>query len=114
MLLDGDTGALLDSMTPARAGSRLQILSTGLGRVIPNWPAGIKAPVDNPPAVVADVHAYLDGREVGVTKSVLAPGYIGLYLVEIQLPSIVNYGPAELVIAIDGKESNRVRLYVEP
>ena len=114
MLLDGDTGALLDSMTPARAGSRLQILSTGLGRVNPDWPAGIKAPVDNPPAVVADVHAYLDGREVGVTKSVLAPGYIGLYLVEIQLPSIVNYGPAELVIAIDGKESNRVRLYVEP
>ena len=114
MLLDGETGALLDSMTPARAGGRLQILSTGLGRVNPDWPAGIKAPVDNPPSVVADVHAYIDRQEVGVTKSVLAPGYVGLYLVEIQLPSIVNYGPAELVIAIDGKESNRVRLYVEP
>ena len=114
LLLDAESGAVLDSMTPARAGGRLQVLSTGLGRVNPDWPAGKKAPVENPPAVVAEVHAYLDGREIGVTKSVLAPGYVGLYLVEIQLPSIVNYGPAELVIAIDGKESNRVRLYVEP
>jgi uncharacterized protein (TIGR03437 family) len=114
MLLDSDSGALLDSMTPAHAGGRLQILSTGLGRVTPEWPAGIKAPADNPPAVVATVHAFIDHQEVGVTKSVLAPGYVGLYLVEIQLPSIVNYGPTELVLAIDGKESNRVRLYVEP
>ena len=114
MLLDGETGALLDSMTPAHAGGRLQILSTGLGRVNPDWPAGMKAPFDNPPAVAASVHAYLDGAETGVIKAVLAPGYVGLYLVEIQLPSIVNYGPAELLIAIDGKESNRVRLYVEP
>ena len=73
-----------------------------------------RLPVENPPAVVAEVHAYLDGQEIGVTKSVLAPGYVGLYLVEIQLPAVVNYGAAELVIAIDGKESNRVRLYVEP
>ena len=113
-LLDGESGVILDSMTPARAGNRLQVFSTGLGRVNPDWPAGTKAPVDNPPAVVANVHAYLDRQEVGVTKAVLAPGYVGFYLVEIQLPSIVNYGPAELVIAIDGKESNRVRLYVEP
>src|SRR5262249_660371 len=41
MLLDSDSGALLDSMTPARAGTHLQILSTGLGRVNPDWPAGI-------------------------------------------------------------------------
>ena len=114
MLLDADSGALLDSMNTAHAGGRLQILSTGLGRVNPDWPAGMKAPTENPPAVAANVHAFLDRQEIGVTKAVLAPGYVGLYLVEIQLPSIVNYGPAGLVIAIDGKESNRVRLYVEP
>jgi uncharacterized protein (TIGR03437 family) len=114
ILLDADSGALLDSMTPAHAGGRIQALTTGLGRVNPDWPAGTQAPADNPPAVVAEVHAFLDNREVGVTKSVLAPGYVGFYLVEIQLPSIVNYGPAELVISVDGKESNRVRLYVEP
>ena len=113
-LMDGDSGAMLDSMTPAHAGGRLQIFSTGLGRVNPDWPTGMKAPAENPPAVAAEVHAYLDRQEVGVSKAVLAPGYVGFYLVEIQLPSIVNYGPAELVIAIDGKESNRVRLYVEP
>lgn len=114
MLLDSDSGALLDSSTPAHAGSHVQILSTGLGRVSPEWPAGTKAPADNPPAVVANVHAFVGGQETGVTKAILAPGYVGLYLVEIQLPTVVNYGPTELVISIDGKESNRVRLYVEP
>jgi hypothetical protein len=32
----------------------------------------------------------------------------------VQLPKIVNYGPAELYIEADGQPSNRVRLYIEP
>jgi uncharacterized protein (TIGR03437 family) len=114
MLLDSDSGILLDSMAPAHSGGRLQILATGLGRVNPEWPAGMKAPAENPPAVAGVVRAFLDGAEAGVIRSVLAPGYVGFYLVEVQLPSIVNYGPAELAISVDGKESNRVRVYVEP
>jgi uncharacterized protein (TIGR03437 family) len=45
---------------------------------------------------------------------VLAPGYIGFYLVEIAVPKLVNYGPAELYIDVDGASSNRVRVYIEP
>ena len=36
------------------------------------------------------------------------------YLIEIELPGIVNYGPAELYIEADGRESNRVRIFIEP
>ena len=39
--------------------------------------------------------ALLDRQPVEVTKAVLAP-YIGYYLIEIEVPKIVNYGPAEL------------------
>ena len=114
MLLDGDTGVMLDAMTAAHSNSRVQILATGLGRVRPDWPAGVPAPPDNTPRVIAPVKAYVDREPVEVTRAVLAPGYVGFYLVEIQMPKVVNYGPAELYIETDGQPSNRVRIYVEP
>ncbi|MEN6600984.1 MAG: hypothetical protein ABFD86_01115, partial [Bryobacteraceae bacterium] len=114
MLLDADSGVLLDGMNPARTGSRVQILATGLGRVSPDWPTGVAAPLDNPPRVVAPVRVYLDRAPMDVTRATLAPGYIGFYLIEVQLPALVNSGPAELYIDADGRSSNRVPLYIEP
>ena len=43
MLLDADSGVMLDAMNPAHSRSRIQILATGLGRVNPDWPTGIPA-----------------------------------------------------------------------
>ena len=70
--------------------------------------------MQQPPAVRATMSAYLDRAPVEVLNATLAPGYIGLYLVEIRLPAIVNAGPAELYLAADGQESNRVRILLEP
>ena len=114
LVLDAASGVLLDAMKPARSGSRIQVLATGLGKVRPPWPAGLAAPLEDPPAVVAPVRAYLDRLPVEVTRATLAPGYAGLYLVEIQLPDILNWGPAELYLESEGKQSNRVRIYLEP
>lgn len=114
LLLNADTGVLLDAMNPARSNSRVQILAAGLGKVRPSWPTGLAAPVDNPPEVAAPVRAYLDRVPVEVTRAILAPGYIGFYLVEVQLPEIVNAGPAELYLESENKQSNRVRVYLEP
>ena len=113
-MLDADTGVLLDAMNTAHSNARLQILATGLGAVKPDWPSGMPAPLDNPPAVVAPMTVYLDRAPVEVTRAVLAPGYVGLYLVEVQLPALVNAGPAELYIASDNQQSNRVRVWIEP
>ncbi len=114
LVLNADTGVLLDGMNPAGSNSRLQILATGLGAVRPDWPAGRPGPSDQPPEVVAPVRAYLDRSPVEVTRAVLAPGYIGLYLIEVQLPALVNAGAAELYIEAGGKASNRVRITIEP
>jgi uncharacterized protein (TIGR03437 family) len=113
-LLDADSGVLLDAMHPAHSGARIQILSTGLGQVTPQWPTGMLAPLENPPRVVAPVKAWLDRAPVDITRAVLAPGYAGLYLIEVEIPKIVNYGPAELYIEAAGASSNRVRVYIEP
>ena len=114
LLLDANTGTMLDAMNPARSRARIQILATGLGRVKPDWPSGMQAPLDNPPSVAGQVQAWLDRSPVNVTRAVLAPGYVGFYLVEIEVPKIVNYGPAELYLEVDGHASNRVRVYIEP
>jgi uncharacterized protein (TIGR03437 family) len=114
LALDADSGVLLDSTKPAHSNSRIQILATGLGLVKPNWPTGLVAPQTDPPRVVAPVHAYLDRTPVVVTQASLAPGYIGFYLIEIQLPQIVNAGAAELYVEAEGQQSNRVRLYTQP
>jgi uncharacterized protein (TIGR03437 family) len=114
MILDADSGLMLDGGKTVHSDARIQILATGLGKVSPDWPTGMAAPLENPPVVVASVKAYLDGTPVQVTKAALAPGYVGFYLIELQLPAIVNAGPAELYISADGQESNRVQVTLEP
>jgi uncharacterized protein (TIGR03437 family) len=114
MLMDSETGVLLDSMTPAHSGTLVQVMATGLGRVRRPWPTGVPAPLDLPPSVIAPVRAYLNGAEVEVTRAILAPLYVGYYLVEIRLPSLVDAGPAELRIEAGGQESNRVRIHLAP
>jgi uncharacterized protein (TIGR03437 family) len=112
LILDAATGVLLDSTKPAHPGSRIQVLATGLGRVTPDWPTGLAAPLAEPPRVLATVRATLDGEPMQVTEASLASGYIGFYLVEIQLPRIVNAGSSELVLEAEGIESNHVRVYL--
>lgn len=114
MLVDATSGTMLDSSNPAHSRARIQILATGLGRVNPDWPAGKPAPADNPPQVVATVTAYLNRNPVTVTRATLLPGYTGVYMVEVEMPKLVNYGPAELSIEAGGNISNPVRVYIEP
>jgi uncharacterized protein (TIGR03437 family) len=104
---------VLDSSRPARASGRIQLLATGLGRVRPAWPTGLPAPLEDPPAVLAKVNAYLDGVPLAVSRATLASGYIGFYLIELQLPTLVNDGPAELYLEVENQVSNRVRIFVE-
>lgn len=113
MILDGDSGMQVDALNPARGGARIQILATGLGRVTPDWPTGLPAPLEGAPKVAAPVRVLLDGTPLETVRAVLAPGYIGYYLVEIMLPEFINQGASELLIESAGRASNRVRIYLE-
>jgi uncharacterized protein (TIGR03437 family) len=113
-VMDAASGQVLDLSNPARAGARLLILAAGLGQVRPPWPAGVAAPVENPPVAEAQVSAYLDGAPLRVISATLAGGYIGAYLVEVELPMMLSAGSAELQIEAAGRTSNAVRLFLEP
>jgi uncharacterized protein (TIGR03437 family) len=89
-------------------------MATGLGKVRPDWPTGLAAPLESPPVVAASTQAFLDGSPVAVSRATLAPGYIGFYLVEVQLPAVTNAGVSELHIGAGGRESNHVQIVIEP
>jgi uncharacterized protein (TIGR03437 family) len=114
VVADADSGLAIDGGNPARSNGRIQIMATGLGKVRPDWHTGVAAPADDPPEVVATVRATLDGKPLQVTRATLAPQFIGFYVVEIQLPPIVNAGLSVLSISADGQESNRVQILIEP
>ncbi len=113
-VMDAATGRLLDLSNPARAGARLLVLAAGLGQVRPPWPAGVPAPLDDPPVAEAQVTAYLNGEPLRVVSATLAGGYVGAYLVELELPMILGAGSAELHIEAAGRSSNAVRLFLDP
>jgi uncharacterized protein (TIGR03437 family) len=114
MVLDAASGLPIDAGTPVRGGTKIQVLATGLGRVTPEWPTGVPAPVDSPPSVVAPVTAFLGGTPIQVTRATLAPTFVGNYLVELEIPALVNRGASELRIVVNGEESNRAKLNLEP
>ena len=113
-LFDSDSDLPLDARNAAHSNGRVKILATGLGRVQPNWPTGVQAPLVDPPSVIAAVKVYLDGAPLQVTRATLAPGYVGFYLVEAQLPALTNAGTAELHLSADGQPSNPVQIVIEP
>ena len=113
-LYDADSGLLIDARNTAHSNSRVQIMATGLGKVRPDWPTGLAAPLEDPPVVAASIRAFLDGSPLEVSRATLAPGYIGFYLIEVQLPAVTNAGVSELHIGAGGQESNHVQIVIEP
>jgi len=113
-IFDADSDLPLNGRSPAHSNGRVKILATGLGKVQPNWPTGMQAPLEDPPAVVAAVRVFLDGAPLQVTRATLAPGYVGFYLVEAQLPALTNAGTSELHLSAAGQDSNPVQIVIEP
>ena len=72
------------------------------------------APLSDPPETVEPVKAYLNGAPLRVISSTLAGGYIGTYIVQVELPMVLNSGSAELTIEAGNRVSNAVRIFTEP
>ena len=109
----GDFQPVSDS-APAQPGEFLLIFCTGLGPVQPEVPSGNVAPSSPPlaetmstPLVnIADIPAL-------VTFSGLAPGFVGLYQVNLQVPLGVPSGTQDVEIIINNVPSNTVTIAVQ-
>jgi uncharacterized protein (TIGR03437 family) len=104
--------ALVTPDDPAVLGEVLILYVTGLGPVDQDLPDGWGAP-SNPPANTLDPYqVILAGENISVLFSGLAPGYVGLYQLNIRLRSDLPPGDLSLQITSDFANSQSVLLSV--
>ncbi len=112
LVLDARSGSVIGWAKPAAPGSSVLAMMAGLGAVEPTWPAGLESPQSNPPAPVARLAATVNGVAARVVASQLAPGYVGTYVVEVEIPSTTRPGQGFLTVSADGMPSNEVALVI--
>jgi len=99
---DGRLNAVL---TPARAGEVISLYATGLGDVTPASPTGQSGPADPLSLATQPVAASIGGVPAKVTFAGLAPGYVGVYQVNVLVPAGVPAGTREIIISNAGNAS---------
>jgi len=89
--------SLVSASSPAHAGETILIYATGLGWVDPPVPTGTPAPVSPLSATVPTPIVMIGGAASNVQFSGLAPGFAGLYQLNVTIPKIPA-GTADLYI----------------
>jgi uncharacterized protein (TIGR03437 family) len=79
--------SVVTPQNPARPGETIQVFVTGLGDVNPAVSAGVPAPSDPLSRVTSFLSAFIDGREGTAQFIGLAPGLIGLYQINVEVPA---------------------------
>jgi uncharacterized protein (TIGR03437 family) len=103
-------GAVNSADQAAAAGSVIAAYVTGLGSVSSQVASGSAGPA-SPLATVGGVTASIGGVPATVTFAGLAPGFAGLYQVNIQVPQLAG-GQYELRISVAGTASNTALISV--
>ena len=97
--------------SPASRGEQIIVYCTGLGAVNPQIEAGFPAPT-SPLAISASPTVTIGGVSAQVSFSGLAPGFAGLYQINVVVPQSVS-GTAQLVVAAGAVSSSPVSLTVQ-
>src|SRR5579871_133044 len=101
-ILAAPTGAFPGSR-PAHPGEYVEVFCTGLGAVS-NPPATGAAPPSTPlSSTVSTVTASIGGVPAPVSFAGLAPGFVGLYQVNLQVPASAPSGTQNVSISIGGQ-----------
>jgi uncharacterized protein (TIGR03437 family) len=100
------SGALVSTTDPAVAGERLIVYCTGLGPVSGPMTTGQPASSTSLQPTTQTVTVTIDGVAATVEFAGLAPGFLGLYQVNLVVPSRSNAGPqSSMIIRVGGASS---------
>jgi uncharacterized protein (TIGR03437 family) len=92
--------SLVDRSAPARAGETISLFATGLGAVNP--PASTGQAPRSLSTITGTMEVRIGGRLVVVSFAGLAPGFVGLYQINVVVPSGLPAGEAALEVVVDG------------
>jgi uncharacterized protein (TIGR03437 family) len=99
---------------PAARGSVIQIFATGAGATNPPVAAGVAAPANLLALTIAQPTVTIGGKTAQLQFSGLAPGFVGLWQINVVVPQDVTPGNAvTLSIAAEGQTSNTVTIAVQ-
>jgi uncharacterized protein (TIGR03437 family) len=105
------------AVSPVRRGDYITIYCTGLGAVTNQPASGAQAPPTSLSAAITIPAVTLGGAAVPATAGFfagLAPGFVGLYQVNVQAPPNAPTGAAvPLALSIGGVTSNLVTIAVQ-
>jgi uncharacterized protein (TIGR03437 family) len=112
-IVHATTYAVVTASNPAVPGEPLAIFATGLGPVNMAIASGAAAPSTAPFAETTNTPTVTIGNvSAHVLFSGLAPGYVGLYQVNVTVPSGLSGGSHSLQISVGGVASNTTTLAV--
>ncbi len=104
--------SLVTSNNPAVGGEVVLLYATGLGPVSNTPVDGTPAP-DAPLAVTTNPpEVSIGGEAASVLWSGLAPGFVGLYQINVQVPTGVH-GASNVVVTLEGAQSNTISITVK-
>ncbi len=102
---------LANTSNPAAAGETVQIFCTGLGAVSPTPADGEGASGSS--MTVATTTVTIGGVQAAVSYSGLAPGFVGEYQINAQVPSGLPTGNQPVVVSVGGTQSSIALLPVQ-
>jgi len=118
--LDGTAGAILhangqivSSTSPASRGEVVLVYATGLGPVSPAPRTGSAAPSSPLSVTTFTPVVSVGGIDAEVLFSGLAPGFVGLYQVNVRIPGNAPSGNLDIVIQSAGQASKPVKIAVQ-
>jgi uncharacterized protein (TIGR03437 family) len=105
---------LVDASNPASAGSFILIFCTGLGAVTNQPPTGSPGPTNPLARTITTPTVTIGGAPANVQFSGLAPGFVGLYQINAEVPAGTATGSSvPVVVSIGGIDSNTVTIAVQ-
>ncbi len=112
-VLHAANGASVTAASPAKAGEFISIFATGLGAVSPSVTSGRAAPASPLSNTVEAPQVTIAGQPAKASFSGLAPGFVGLYQVNVQVPEGVSGSALPLVVTMLGAASNTATIAVQ-
>ena len=113
---DALSGQLISPINPAKAGATyISIYCTGLGPVTNQPVTGAAASANVLSETIMRPTVMIGGVPTGILFSGLAPTFVGLYQINVQVPAAVPFGDTvPVIVSIGGATANAVTIAVQP
>lgn len=114
-ILHASDFSLVTTSNPAKIGEIVSIFGTGLGPTAPSVGTGLPVPLEGPLHRSSTPTVTMGSVNAPVLFAGLAPGYVGLYQVDVRIPSNTPVGTnVPVTLTLGGRSSNPATLAVVP